>query len=677
MAVAEMSRMTLLGKNSERDRLLNALQRTGAVQVFSCEDTPMAERLALPATDTVKQVERVQRDLNFLLNVIGDAPKEMRAGVVKDGFGVSLDEFYQVAGREEELQAAMARIEAVADAQSALRTELSRLTQERKGYEAYQSVPHNLSMFADTARTAVYLGIVPNDKAVLCTQQLAAIPCCISQSYGAATGGVVMGIVVLDAHRQQVEELLAVAGFQRCNYHDNETALQHIAAIDESIAAVETKMDGLVVEACGMKEDVRLLKLYDDYLYFVREKEQASEGMLATQSTFVMQAYVPTESVERVAEAAKAVTAAVFIEATPIPRNEYAPTLMKNNKVVENFEAVTNMYSAPAYGALDPNPVMSFFFSLFMGVIMADAVYGLLMLVGGLVIASKRRPGTGLYRMAKVFAVGGIFAMLFGALFDSWFGFDLLRTVAGNSPVNVGFYQGTYAGFYAKYLDAIQSPSTIMGITVPSILLWCLGLGVVQIAASLFLKAAQHFRRHQYVDGIFGGIVWGLGMLSFAVWVFAMASPNVHFDNIAMYVTVGLIGLGVLTSGITAKGFRKVTSIGGAAYGLINYMSDILSYARLYGLMLSGAQIAAIFTKTLAIERMFPRGGVGVVVGIIIIIVGNIFNIAISLLGAYIHDARLQYVEFFGRFFEGEGELFTPLGSTHSHIYFAGDGNNK
>ena len=99
-------------------------------------------------------------------------------------------------------------------------------------------------------------------------------------------------------------------------------------------------------------------------------------------------------------------------------------------------------------------------------------------------------------------------------------------------------------------------------------------------------------------------------------------------------------------------------------------MSDILSYARLYGLMLSGAQIASIFTNTLALNMLFKKGPVGIIFGVILIVVGNLFNIAISLLGAYIHDSRLQYVEFFGRFFEGEGELFTPLGSTHEYVYF-------
>jgi len=677
MAIAEMSKMTILGKIAERDGLLNALQRTGAVQVLSCEDNENAAFLRLPNTDTAKESDRVQRDLAFLVGLIGDAPKEMREGMAKDGFGVTLDEFYQVAERRAQVEGVLAAVESLADRQAAYRAEVAKLTQERKSYEPYLVVPCALSTFADTAKTAVYLGILPTDKVNATIAALSQIDTCCVHPYGAAGNGVAIGVVAFYTHRAEVDETLALAGFQRCPFRDETTAEAHIAALDESIADCLAKQNALVQEACQMKEDVRLLKLYDDYLGFVKEKESASEGMLSTQSTFVMQAYVPTEAVERVAEAAQKATEAVFVEAEPVPRTETAPVLMKNNKVVQNFEAITNMYSAPAYGALDPNPVMSFFFSLFMGVIMADAVYGLLMLVGGLVIASKRRPGTSLYRMANVFALGGIFAMCFGVLFDSFFGFDLLRTVLGDKPFNIGFYSGTYGGFYAKYLDAIEAPTTIMGITVPSILLWCLGLGVVQIAVSLFLKAVQHFRRGQYLDGIFGGIVWGLGMLSFAVWVFAMASDRVTFDNIAMYVTLGFIGLGILTSGITAKGFGKITKIGGAAYGLINYMSDILSYARLYGLMLSGAQIAAIFTKTLAIETLFPKGAIGVIFGVVIILVGNLFNIAMSLLGAYIHDSRLQYVEFFGRFFEGEGELFTPIGSTHEHIYFAAESERK
>ena len=140
--------------------------------------------------------------------------------------------------------------------------------------------------------------------------------------------------------------------------------------------------------------------------------------------------------------------------------------------------------------------------------------------------------------------------------------------------------------------------------------------------------------------------------------------------NYLLYPTLALFAVGILTSGITEKGFGKVTKTFGSLYGLINYASDILSYARLYGLMLAGAQIASIFTNSIAVGMLFPKGAFGIVCGVVVIIVGNVFNLAMNLLGAFIHDSRLQYVEFFGRFYEGEGELFAPLGSQREVIYF-------
>ena len=136
-----------------------------------------------------------------------------------------------------------------------------------------------------------------------------------------------------------------------------------------------------------------------------------------------------------------------------------------------------------------------------------------------------------------------------------------------------------------------------------------------------------------------------------------------------MYPTLALFAVGILTAGITEKGIGKITKIFGSMYGLINYASDILSYARLYGLMLAGAQIASIFSSSIAVGMLFPKGVIGIIAGALVIIVGNVFNLAMSLLGAFIHDSRLQYVEFFGRFYEGEGELFTPLGSNREYLY--------
>ena len=134
-------------------------------------------------------------------------------------------------------------------------------------------------------------------------------------------------------------------------------------------------------------------------------------------------------------------------------------------------------------------------------------------------------------------------------------------------------------------------------------------------------------------------------------------------------ITAGVsLLVAMLTAGRKEKFFGKLTKGFGAAYGVINYASDILSYARLYGLLLSGAVIANI-VSSYAMGFITGGNAIVAVLGVLLMIAGHIFNLAMSLLGAYIHDARLQYVEFFGRFFEGEGELFTPLGSTQKYVY--------
>ena len=130
----------------------------------------------------------------------------------------------------------------------------------------------------------------------------------------------------------------------------------------------------------------------------------------------------------------------------------------------------------------------------------------------------------------------------------------------------------------------------------------------------------------------------------------------------------GALLIAVLTAGRKEKFFGKFTKGFGAAYGVINYASDILSYARLYGLMLSGVVIAQIIAQY---SVGFITGGnvLFIALGVLLLVVGNAFNLVMNLLGAYIHDARLQYVEFYGRFYEGNGELFKPLGSEHKYIY--------
>ena len=190
---------------------------------------------------------------------------------------------------------------------------------------------------------------------------------------------------------------------------------------------------------------------------------------------------------------------------------------------------------------------------------------------------------------------------------------------------------------------------------------------------SLCVVAYVEIKRGKILDGLFDGAVWAIFLAGLLLFVLCQVGVTPGLDKIAIGLLVGSVVVGALTAGRHQKGFGKVTKGFGAVYGLINYMSDILSYARLYGLMLSGAQIASIVSNDLALPMLSSIGGVGgVIVCILIMFVGHAFNVGMGLLGAFIHDSRLQYVEFFSHFYTGDGELFAPLGSKLEHTYIEG-----
>lgn len=674
MAIAEMSRMTLVGLKSDKNEILDALQRTGAAQITPSEEyelAPHGENGEGVAKENAL-VLRAEHVLEYLAKELDDAPKALRGdGVAKDGIGVTSQQFFAVGDAQEEYEKILSDVEKIEADRNENNSALSAVQAERKTYADYECVPDSFAAFCDTECAAVYLGVIPFDKTAAFSEHMNELDTAAFRILGNASRGEVVCVVAYKPERDKAETVMSSCGFTRCPVKDDVIAKEKLRELDEKEESLKQMGENITARACEAATFTEKIKIYVDYHNFLKEKYSLDEAFAATDSAFVLSAYVPTEATERIKAAVNQASRANYICFEQIKRDEFAPTLMKNKKAVANFESVTNMYSVPAYGALDPNGVMGFFFSLFMGVIMADVGYGLMMIVGGFLFVKKQREGTTVNRMAKVFAIGGFFAVAFGLLLDSFLGLSLFRGSEGYyGSILPASIAGKYAEWYAEFIDPVAANVRLMGIDIPSMLLWCLGLGTIHIAVSLIMKAVQCFKRGQIVDGIFGGIVWSLALISLVVWVFCMCAEISPVTTYAMYATVGCAGLGVLTAGITEKGAWKFIKMFTSAYGLINYASDILSYARLYGLMLSGAQIASIFTNTLAIQMLFPSGVAGIIFGVIVIIIGNVFNVAMSLLGAFIHDSRLQYVEFFGRFYEGEGELFTPFGRSYEHIYF-------
>ncbi|MCD8307049.1 MAG: V-type ATP synthase subunit I [Clostridia bacterium] len=657
MAIAKMRKLKIAAMAYDRDAILDRLQKTGAAEIKECTLGDELPRLEIDAGELRSSLAVSETALAALSGEVSaqDKEKKVKDGELKDGFEVSYSDFmdaYKSADHEKEV---ISKISSLVDDRNRTSNELTRYQRTLKTAEIYKALEEPFDAYKDTARAAVKLGTVAKAAKETFESGISAISLADWKQIAEDEDNILIAVYAHKSVRDDMDSALSAAGFTPCPFSGSETGAGFYAATKAHIEALEGALKDNADGFYALRAEVKPLKVYCDYLGFQLEKAETSGKFVATERTFILEAYVPAVCEEMLTKALQEVTGAIYIEFEDVAEDEMPPTLMDNNPVVSNFETITNMYSPPNAKEFDPSTIMAVFYSIFLGFIMGDLGYGILMFIGGLavVLYCGRRP-SGLKNMAAIFSVGGIFGIIWGFLFNSFFGMPILGTTV--------------------LPDAQSDMWNLVGIRIPAVLIIALIIGCVHLMAGYICKAIQCWRRGEVGDGFFEGVVWAIFTIGV---ILAIVGFLDEVDCIDLAYAGGIIAgvalvVAIFTAGRHEKIVGKFTKGFGALYGVINYASDVLSYARLYGLMLSGAVIANL-VSTYGIQFISGAdfGGGWIILGLVLILVGHAFNLAISLLGAYIHDARLQYVEFYGKFYEGEGELFTPIGSRHKYVYVA------
>lgn len=653
--IAKMRKLNLVALAYDRDGILNALQRTNAVEIKEHAAAQGTEPLSASGDELRSYLFSLESALEILTAAAENFGKDGKGkdSAQKDGFAVTYEEFAAARDQKESMDKLVGAVNGLSDKKNACIAEQTRLTRSIAVAKLYAKIKLPFSAYADTAHTVTRLGTL----SATAWDGLKAEAERIALASFTETRDADSVMLIVTVHKSayaEVESLLGGAGFAPCPYSGDMTGGELYSNLTSQLEEEGKRRREIEAELYALSSKIRPLKIYCDYVNFELEKAEVAGKLRGTERTVFLEAFVPADEEPAVKKALDNSGFTLWYEFSDPAEDEEIPTLLKNNKVVSNFETITNMYSPPNAREMDPNTVMAFFYSLFLGFIMADIGYGLLMLIGGGVLWYRSRAGSGIKNLSGVFAVGGIFAILWGVLFNSLFGMtlDFLPTIMPNAQSDM---------------------FTVQGIRVPAVLVIAMLLGVVHLLVGYVCKAVQEWRTGNVTDGIFDGLIWALFSLgagiAIAGFVEEFKLPNPDMFKLVGGITAGAcLVIAALTAGRKEKLVGKFTKGFGAVYGIINYVSDILSYARLYGLMLSGAIIANIVSKY---SIQFITGGnpAFMAIGVVLMLVGHAFNLAIGLLGAYIHDARLQYVEFYGRFYTGEGELFAPLGSGHKHIY--------
>lgn len=410
---------------------------------------------------------------------------------------------------------------------------------------------------------------------------------------------------------------------------------QEADLLREEMAAVTDKLR-------EYRYDYNDIRFLSDYFTAQAEKYSAVENAAASENIFFVKGYIPERIAEEIKfEIERRFTAQMELS-EPDYDNEDVPVLIENKSFAAGVESVTNMYSPPSNKDIDPNPVMSFFYYAFFGLMLSDAGYGLLLVIFALLAQKKFRVRGNLKKTADAVLYCGISTVIWGALFGSWFG-DLIPTVC---TAFLGFEK---APALALWLEPMNDSMELLK--------YCFIFGVVHLMTGLLLRFYILIRDRNFTSAVFDVIPAAVFLAGFAI--FAM-SFLFTIDERVKALGTPLLGIGaaliVLTAGRSSK--NVIGKLGSGLFGLYNaasgYLGDLLSYSRLLALGLVTGVIANVVNL---LGAMFGN----VILFVIIAVFGHTVNIAINLIGTYVHTNRLQYVEFFSKFYEGQGRAFTPF----------------
>ncbi len=467
-------------------------------------------------------------------------------------------------------------------------------------------------------------------------------------------------VVCHNSCAEQTEQALRQLNFVRISENSKHTPSQKIEINKADITSREKEIEKSKEKIAELGQYRDKIEFLIDYTTIRKEKYEAITKLSLSNNIFVLSGFIPEPKVKPLTEELERDYITAITISSPDGDDE-PPTLLKNNAFAAPVETITDMYSVPSNNDIDPNPIMAFFYYLFFGLMLSDAGYGLLMVIGTLIAKKKIHLEEKMKRTVNMFMYCGISTVFWGAMFGSWFG-DIV------SVIFTEFLHKPAPRLYI-WLEPVNDPMTL--------LLFCFLFGIIHLFVGIGIRFYQLWKDGKRIDAICDCVfVWLLiiGVAPIGAGLVVDTIPQWISGAAKYFIIIGVAGI-VLTSGRSAKNI--LGKLGGGLYGLYNtasgYLGDILSYSRLLALGLSTGVIASVFNMLGVLVSNPVAKAISLT---IIFVIGHSVNLAINLIGAYVHTNRLQYVEFFSKFYEGGGRSFTPLSVNTKYYKFKEEINN-
>jgi len=635
MAIVKMSKFSLFAFDSERENLLHELQKFGYVHFDSLDDKEDLLDEGLETVTIPESIGEVDEEISKVKYAIDLLSKydERETGIKAMIKGKESLSFEELEGRAAKIDylPVYNELRQLASELDRINVKIKDLESQINEYYHWKGLNYPINDLNSLRQVKVFMGIIPKKMKESFNKDSLDLNYTYIEAISEDKDNVYLFAMSLEDEAEAFNEILRNNSFSSIKLEGEKTPREEINTINNEISSLSVKSGEITAKIKELSKNLPDFEIMYEYLMNKKLRLMASENFLRTDKVNVISGYIPTDMEEEFENAVKkSLKDAYYLEIKEAEKDDpNVPVLLKNSKFTETFESLTSMYALPLYNEIDPTPLLAPFYLAFFGMMVGDAGYGIIMLIGTLIALRVANLSESQEKFIRFFHYLSYSTIAWGVIYGSYFG-GIIPIKGLVDPAN-------------------QYQELLVGSMV---------FGLIHLFFGLGIKGYMYIREKKYFDALCDVGFWYMAVAGGIVFLLTIVTPMaaiVKTISLAVMV-IGMVGI-VLTAG------RSAASVGGKLagglyelYGISGYVGDIVSYSRLMALGLSGGFIAS--SINMMMDMLFSKGILGIIIGIVVFLVGQLFNIFLSLLGAYVHTLRLTYVEFFGKFYEGGGRNF-------------------
>jgi len=651
MALAKIQKIIVAGLRKNESAVLESLQQFGTVQISEMDYNKLLGTGSLANGSGIlpaEEIARLEFIISFLEKTVGkrefnrarplEIPRFTRQQIASLVRSLPIEKWFKHA------------VESARELDN-ISIRLANIDEEITMLRPYVSIGVEFDALVHLKEVRILMGSVERKKFSELVAELSIATDKVTVSEVSQTRTHKYLVIALSSSQvQKVTSVLRGATFETIDLPDTDkTPTEYIKTLEEEKMFLISRRMEIIEEARDLLSEFGNMQIALDFYNTIANRERIKQHIGESEQAFMLTGWVESKRSDWTKrEIEKRFPDVVALIESP-GTDEEPPVKFENRAPVRSFEFVTTLYGRPKYGSIDPTPYLTPFFIIFFGCCLSDAGYGLILALGCWWALRHFKPRGGLASFLHVFFWGGISSIAFGIVLGTYFG-DALTAFSPFSDLSV------VANKFVM-LDPIKNPTGFLYIS--------LILGYIQVIFGVLLKFVHHIFKRQWASAFLDELPWLCILAGVAMLI--IPATRLPGQRLAIGGAVAVVAV----QGRSIKNpFGKIGLGLYRLYGGIDYLKDVLSYSRLFALGLGtgimGMAVNSISKMTLNIPY------IGWLLMAIVLIIGHVFNMAINMLSGYVHTSRLQYVEFFPKFFEGTGQPFTPLREEQEHVIITG-----